>query len=152
MTKSQALIKIAKFCAYQERTQQEVRDKLYGYGLYSNEVEDLICHLIEENFVNEERFAKAFAGGKFRIKKWGKKKILYALKQKGLSAYCIKKGMEEIDETDYQTTLLNLLEKKLEQIETNSAQEKKTKLARYAIQKGYESALVWEKIKELIKS
>ena len=80
-----AKLKAGNYCAYQERTQQEVRDKLYGIGLYSDEVEQVLAELITENYVNEERFAKSFAGGKFRLKQWGKKKIVYALKQRNIS-------------------------------------------------------------------
>ncbi len=87
--------KIAHYCAYQERCQQEVRSKLYQYGLYKNQVEETLAWLITEGYLNEERFAKTFAGGKFRVKKWGKLKIEQALKQKQLSSYCIRKGMAE---------------------------------------------------------
>ena len=147
-TKTQALPKIAKFCAYQERTQQEVRDKLYAYGLYGDEVEDLICTLIEENFINEERFAKAYAGGKFRLKKWGRIKIERGLKEKGISKYCIQQGLKEIEEETYQQTLEELLAKKYPQIKGENSYIRKSKLANFAIAKGYETYLVWQIIKE----
>src|SRR4051812_72479 len=113
-TRQEALIRTSSFCAYQERTQQEVRDKLYGYGLHKDMAEELISKLISENFINEERFAKTYAGGKFRIKKWGRIKIKEALKAKGISEYCIKKGLLEIDPTEYTSALLSLIEKKSE--------------------------------------
>ena len=94
-TPAQAFVKIASFCAYQERTQQEVRVKLYEYGIKTDEVEVIIVKLIEDNFLNEERFAKVYAGGKFRIKKWGRLKISRALEMKELSSYCIKSGLKK---------------------------------------------------------
>src|ERR1700742_4248902 len=99
-TAHEALVKAEAWCAYQERCQQEVRDKLYSWGLHNAEVEPVIAELISKNFLNEERFAKAFAGGKFRIKKWGRVNIRLELKRRKLSEYCIKKGLAEIDEDD----------------------------------------------------
>ena len=90
-----AKLKAADFCAYQERSQQQVRDKLYDYGLHFDEVEEILTELIMEGFINEERFARAFIGGKFRMKKWGKQKILQSLRPHKISEYCIRKGMEE---------------------------------------------------------
>src|SRR4249919_2672470 len=92
-----ALQKAKHYCAYQERCHSEVRDKLYSFGLHRNEVEPLLTQLIEENFLNEERFAIAYAGGKFRIKNWGKEKIKYALKQNKVSEYCIHKALAAIN-------------------------------------------------------
>jgi regulatory protein len=148
-TIKQAFVKAARFCAYQERTQQEVREKLREWRMYGDEAEEVICLLIQDNFINEERFAQAFAGGKFRIKKWGKVKIEYALRQKGLSEYCIRKGLAEIDDESYQKTIEDLLQKKFSLIEAENIYERKNKLAQYAIGKGYESELVWTNIKEL---
>ena len=101
----EALKKAYKFCAYQERNQQEIRDKLYEWGLHKQDVEQIISQLISEGFINEERFAIAYAGGKFRIKHWGKIKIKLALKQKNISEYCINKALREINNRDYQKTL-----------------------------------------------
>lgn len=145
-SKSDIYLRVSAFCAYQERTQQEVRDKLYGEGVNKDEIEEIIVKLIQENFLNEERFAKAYAGGKFRMKKWGKLKIRNGLKAKGLSEYCIRKGMQEIEEDDYLKTLVELLEKKSKEIKERNPLIKKNKLARYLIGKGYESDLVWEKV------
>ena len=100
-TQKQALIKAESYCAYQERCQQEVRDKLYSWGLHEVQVENVIAELIASNFINEERFAKAYAGGKFRIKKWGRVKISIELKRRKISTYCIKKGLAEIEEEEY---------------------------------------------------
>lgn len=151
MTRKEAFTKICNFCAYQERTQQEVRDKLYSFGLYQDEVEHLICDLIEENFINEERFAKLYAGSKFRTKKWGRIKILQNLKQKGISDYCIRSGMKEIEADDYAQTLENVLLKKYPGINGATEYIRKQKLARYAMSRGFEAELIWSKIKEVIK-
>jgi len=148
-TQQEALIKISSFCAYQERTQQEARDKLYGFGLHKDMVETLISKLITENFINEERFARTYAGGKFRIKKWGRVKIKDGLKAKGVSDYCIKKGMLEIDPKDYMFTLLSLIEKRSEKEKEKNEYKRKHKIAQYLHGKGYESDLVWDILGEI---
>ena len=137
-----ALAKIKNWCAYQERCQQETRDKLYEYGLWPEAVENIISTLISENFVNEERFAKLYAGGKFRIKKWGRIKIKNALKQKKITDYCIKKAIAEIDENEYILTLKKLLEIKGKQIKETSKIKKNYKLLQYAYSRGYEQDLI----------
>src|ERR1035437_7299822 len=115
-TSLQALAKAQDWCAYQERCQQEVRDKLYSYGLHQADVENLLSKLISDNYVYEERFAKAYAGGKFRINKWGRHKIEFELKLKGIPESMIHKGIEEIDEADYQRVLRDLILKKQKEI------------------------------------
>ena len=142
--KQQSKVKAAKYCAYQERTQQEVRDKLYSYGLYSDAVEEVLSELISEGFVNEERFAQAFARGKFRNNKWGRIKIEIGLRQKGLSDYCIQSGFREINEEAYRDTLQALIQKKWDALEGEEPYARKHKTARYALGKGYESELVWK--------
>jgi regulatory protein len=146
-TRQEALLKISSFCAYQERTQQEVREKLYGYGLNKDMAEELISKLITENFINEERFAKSYAGGKFRIKKWGRVKITNGLKAKGISDYCIRKGLQEIDQKDYMHALLCLIEKRSEKEKEKNEYKRKHKIAQYLVGKGYEAELVWEELK-----
>jgi regulatory protein len=148
LTPNQATIKAQLSCAYQERCQQEMRDKLYEWGLHSNEVENIIANLISDNFLNEERFAKAYAGGKFRIKKWGRIKIKIELKKRKISDYCIRKGMQEIDETDYQNTLKEILRKKLKENSKGKLQIRNYKAVQYAISRGFESDLVWDTIKD----
>ncbi|MBS1975330.1 MAG: RecX family transcriptional regulator, partial [Bacteroidetes bacterium] len=108
LSKEQALQKAKHFCAYQERNHLEVREKLYSLGLWKRDVEEVISVLIEEDYLNEERFAIAFAGGKFRMKHWGRAKIKYELQQKKISPYCIKEAMKEINEEDYQKSFLAL--------------------------------------------
>lgn len=148
-TPAQAKEKILHYCAYQERSHQEVRKKLYEYGLYSSEVEPLISWLITEDFLNEERFAKAFAGGKFRMKKWGRIKIVQALESHDLSKNCIKIGLKEIDDEDYTAALKELLIKKNSLLAEDDPFVKRDKLSKYGIQKGYEPDLVWQLIKDL---
>jgi regulatory protein len=139
LTKEQALQKLKHYCAYQERCHSEVKEKLYSLGLWKKDVEEAISMLIEENYLNEERFAIQFAGGHFRIKYWGKVKILYALKQKQVGEYCIKKALAAIDEADYQATLEKLAANKWEMLtgEPNIFIRRR-KLQDYLMQKGYE--------------
>ena len=146
-----AKLKTAKYCAYQERTQQQLRDKLYDWGLYADDVEEVLSFAIEEGFINEERFAQAYASGHFNLKKWGKVKISHALKQKGLSSYCIEKGLEEIEADQYNETILSLLKKKLASLKETDDFVKKQKAANYLIQKGYESDLVWKALNLLFQ-
>jgi regulatory protein len=150
LSSAEALARIYRYCAYQERSHQEVKNKLYGYGLYSSEVDELLSRLITEGFLNEERFAKAFAGGKFRMKKWGRLKIQNKLESLGLTNKCIGRGMKEIDATDYSRTLKDLLKKKAQQSTEQNPFKKRDKVARFAINKGYEPELVWEMVKEIL--
>lgn len=150
-TQAQAFVKIASFCAYQERTHTEVRSKLNEYGIKTDEAEELIVKLISDNFINEERFARAFAGGKFRIKKWGKNKIIHELKQKGLSSYCIRMGLSEISEEDYQLTILDIIEKKESEVTDKNLFQKKSKIGTYLISRGFEADLVWDVLNERIR-
>lgn len=150
LSAAEAMQKIQEYCAYQERTHQEVRNKLFSFGLYASEVDDLITNLITEGFLNEERFAKAFVGGKFRIKHWGRIKIINALEAKGLTKNCIQSGLREIDEQDYQESLRNLLLKKSSVLEMENVFAKRNKLASYAIQKGFEAELVWKSLKSIL--
>jgi regulatory protein len=146
-----AFKKIKYYCAYQERAHAEVKQKLYGYGLYKNEVELLISQLIEENYLNEERFAIAFAGGKFRVRQWGKTKIKYELKLKQVSEYCIKKALKEISAEDYEKTLQKLATEKLESLKgEKNIFIKRSKLQNYLVGKGYEFDVVGKMVKELL--
>jgi regulatory protein len=114
LSKEIALEKIKKYCAYQERTHKEVREKLKSIQCHYREIDEIIVALIEEDFLNEERFAITYARGKFRMKSWGKQKIKYALKMKGISEYCIKKGLAQIPEEEYLCTLKHLFQKNTE--------------------------------------
>lgn len=139
--------KIYRYCAYQERCHAEVRRKLFELGARSSDVDELITELITQGFLNEERFAKAFAGGKFRMKKWGRIRIVRELEQRGLTPYCIKSGLAEIEEADYHKTLIEVLEKKAAQLDVEDQFVRNDKLATYALQKGYEPDLVWRTLK-----
>ena len=151
LTPQVARSKIQHYCAYQERSHKEVKNKLYDYGLYTNEVDEILSQLISDGFLNEERFAKAFAGGKFRMKKWGKLKIENELKFLGLTKRCIASGLKEIESSDYSKTLKVLIEKRAEQSVEMNLFKKRDKIARFVIGKGYESELVWEMVKELVE-
>lgn len=146
LTFKEAKIKAAAYCAYQERTHHEVRTKLYNMGLYGDEVEELIAELITENFINEERFAKAYAGGKFRMNHWGRLKIQAALLAKGVSKRCIKTGLNEIEDEEYQNKIELLIQKKIATIKGEDEIKTKYKLANYLINKGFEAPVIWEKI------
>lgn len=147
LTPAQALLKAEATCAYQERCQQEMRDKLYEWGLFPEAVESIIAKLITDNFLNEERFAKAFAGGKFRIKKWGRVKIKIELKKRKISDYCIRKGMEEISDRDYMKTLKELIAKKMKENPKGLLRARQYKAAQYAISRGFEGDVVWDVLK-----
>lgn len=150
LSSAEALAKIQRYCAYQERSHKEVKNKLYDYGLYATEVEEIISQLITDGFLNEERFAKAYAGGKFRIKKWGKLKIKNELEFLGLTKNCIQRGLKEIESSDYTKTLKALIKKKSTEISEENRFKKRDKVARFVIGKGYEPELVWEYVKDLL--
>lgn len=149
LTKEQALAKLQHYCAYQDRCHKEVRTKLLELGVRGYDLEDIMAALVEEKFLDEERYARSFVRGKFRMKKWGRNKIKEALRDKQLSAYCLKKGWEEIDEVEYYATLLEVIEKKARSLRGNDTYARRQKLALYAIGRGFESGLVWQAIKEL---
>ena len=139
----EAFRKIKHYCAYQERNHRETKEKLYSFGLYKHEVEQLLSQLVEENYLNEERFVMAFAAGHFRMKQWGKSKIKYELRQKGISEYLVKKALNAIDEDDYEKTFKKLAEVKLKTLKSEkNIFIKKKKVQQYLLQKGYESALI----------
>lgn len=145
-----AKIKIAKYCAYQERAHYEVEQKLYTYGLYSDQVQELLAWLITENYLNEERFAIAYAGGKFRLKKWGRIKIEQNLHQKRVSEYSINKALSQIEEATYISTLEDLIKAKWKITKANNVYELRNKIARSVISKGFEPEKVWELTKTII--
>lgn len=143
---------IIYYCKYQERCHAEVRNKLYELGFTTPEVEQQISGLIETGLLNEERFARAFAGGKFRMKQWGREKIKQQLRLKKISDYCIKKAMTEIDGEDYERMLNKLTLKKYEEMKKDrSIASRKAKLYRFLVQKGYERDMVIGAINECIK-
>ena len=148
-TKEQALQKAKQYCAYRERCHSETKNKLFEMGLHSNEVDEIMSLLVEENYLNEERFAIQFTGGHFRIKQWGKNKIRMALKQKQISDYCIKKAMNSIPGDDYEKTVKQLFNKKLESLQSEkNIFIKKRKLQDYLLQKGFELHLISELMRQ----
>jgi regulatory protein len=148
LTKEQALQKLKHYCAYQERSHSEVREKLYGLGVWKRDHDEIISALIEQNYLNEERFAIAFAGGKFRMKQWGRVKIRHELKLKQVSEYSIKKALKQISEEDYRRTLEKLIRDKYDSLKGDQYLVRKKKTIDYLLQKGYELEIV---VKELEK-
>ena len=142
LTGEQAFQKLKHYCAYQERCHSEVKEKLYSLGVWKKDQDEIIAKLIEEGYLNEERFAIAFAGGRFRIKQWGKVKIKYELKQKKVSEYSIKKALKQIDEQEYLKTLKKLAEEKYASLKKEQYLVRKKKTMDYLIGKGYEMELV----------
>ncbi|WP_405247899.1 regulatory protein RecX [Cellulophaga sp. Asnod2-G02] len=150
-TLDEAKKKLESYCAYQDRCHKEVNQKLKDMGMIPSAIDQIISALIQDNFLNEERFSKSFARGKFNIKKWGKNRIVNELKQRGISKYNITTALKEIDEDDYLETLTLLAEKRLNAISEKNIQKRRKKLADYLLYRGWESHLVYEKITELIK-
>ena len=145
------LIKAANFCAYQERTHKEVRKKLGELEVLGDDAEEIITYLIENNYLNEERFARVFAGSKFRQKKWGRIKIRQELKMRGMSEYCLKAGMSEIDGDDYMITLQEIIEKKSKDIKDSNKLIVRQKLVKFALSKGFENDLVFDVVGNFLK-
>ena len=142
LTKEQALQKLKHYCAYQERCHSEVKEKLYQLGVWKKEHDEIIASLIEENYLNEERFAIAFAGGKWRVKHWGRIKIKYELKQKQVSEYSIKKALKQIEDEEYGKVLEKLAREKYAALKKEQFLVRKKKTADYLVSKGYEADLV----------
>ena len=149
LTADQALKNAKVYCSYQERNHKETKDRLFSYGLPKSDIEQILSRLIEEDYLNEERFAAAYARGKFRMKQWGRIKIRYELRQKQVSDYCIEKAMKEIDEEEYMKTLQKLMEEKMSELqsETNVLAKKK-KATDFLLQKGYERDIIYALVKE----
>lgn len=148
ISREEALQKLQRYCAYQDRCHRDVRTKLLDLGIYGDELEEIITDLIQENFLNEERFARSFARGKFRLKQWGRNRILRELKIRAISEYCIRQAMAEIEEEEYLQTLREVLNKKAGTLKESDAFKRNQKLAQYAIGRGFEAELVWEMVRE----
>lgn len=144
----EAKVKMEKYCAYQERCHSEVRHKLLQYEIYGNDLEEIIAHLVEHNFLNELRFAIAFARGKMKLKHWGKIKIKHHLKAKGISEYCINKALTQFDETTIHEKIKLLMDKKNKTLSETNPLARKYKLAQYIISKGFQPDEVWKLINE----
>ena len=142
---------LERYCVYQDRCHKEVISKLYDCNMIPETHDIIIVHLIQYDFLNEERFSKSFARGKFRIKKWGKVRIVRELKFRNISAYNVKTALKEIEESDYFNTFNTLALKKFDSITESNPYKKKKKLADYLLYRGWESDLVYKKVSELIK-
>jgi regulatory protein len=147
----EAKARMERYCAYRERCHKEVHQKLREMRMIPEAVDLIIHYLITNNYLNETRFAKAFVHGKFRIKKWGKKRIVRELKFRNITQYNIKLALKEIPEADYLSTFHELSEKRWKQIDSEeNLQKKKKKFVDYLLYRGWESAFIWEKLDELV--
>lgn len=143
--------KLENYCAYQERCHKEVRSKLKDMRMIPEAIDKIMVHLIAHNYLNEERFAKAFVRGKFRIKKWGKIRLVRELKFREISKYSIDSALKEIDLEDYDKTLDELIQKRIAQVKEKNLYKKKKKVADYLLYRGWESYLVYEKMNFYLK-
>lgn len=149
-TVEEAKRKLERYCVYQDRCHKEVSDKLREMRMIPMAIEEIMGHLIEHNFLNETRFAQAFARGKFNHKKWGKNRIVRELKMRKISAYNIKLALQEISEADYHTTLHTLAAKRWQQLTSEeNLPKKKKKFVDYMLYRGWESHLVWEQVRQM---
>jgi regulatory protein len=137
-SKEDALEKMKKYCAYQERSHHDVRYKILEYGVYGDKLEEIITELIQENFLNEERYAKAYVKGKFNQNQWGKNKIMQGLKAKHISVYCIKKGFEEIEDDDYLEAAKKVAKKRASLKKYKNDFEAKNDIINYLMSRGFE--------------
>lgn len=148
-TVKEATIKLMQFCAYRDRSQKEVEEKLIDMRMIPAAQEQIIIKLMQEDFLNEERFARSFIRGKFRIKKWGRIKIKQELKAREISTPIIKLALEEIEEDTYYKTLQELATKKIRLIKEADIYKKRMKLNNFLLQKGYETNLVYQVTEEV---
>ena len=138
--------KIRSYCAYQERNQREVKQKLLSYGLLPYIADEILMELIQDGFLNEERYAQAFARGKVNIKGWGRKKIEMELKMRGISAPCIAKALSEIDTDNYSAKLTSLAQKKWDSLKDGRIDIRKQKVINYLLGKGY----IYQEVEEVL--
>ena len=150
-TPSEARKKLERYCAYQDRCHQEVRRKLYDLGLYGEDADHVMAQLIEDKFLDEERFARSYARGKHKIKGWGRYRIERELKQRQISRYCIKAALSELDELDYLGSLRSLLIKRYaKQANDLHPYARRQDLVQYALRKGYTTAESVAMAKEVV--
>jgi len=149
-TLEEAISKMERYCAYRERCHKEVHQKLWEMRMIPEAIDNVIHHLLQQNYLNETRFSQAFARGKFRMKKWGRNRIIRELKFRDISAFNIKIALKEIPENSYLKTFDELAQKRIEQLSGEyNIQKKKKKLADYLLYRGWEQELVWEKVHTL---
>jgi regulatory protein len=138
------------YCAYQERCHKEVRNKLTSMRMIPQAIDKIMVHLIQNNYLNEERFTETFVRGKFRIKKWGKNRLVRELKLRDISKYSIDKALKSINEADYHQTLDDLVKKRIAQVKDTNTYKRKRKVADYLLYRGWESHLIYEKLNEYL--
>ena len=148
-TLQEATRKLEHYCAYQERCHKEVRQKLESLNMIPEAIDIIIVHLLEQNFLNEARFAKAFVNGKFRIKAWGRNRLSFELKKKDISKFNINQALGEIDNVDYIEKLNNLAQKRANSITESNKYKKQKKIIDYLLYRGWEPHLVYDKAREL---
>lgn len=149
-TVKEALVKLMQFCAYRDRSQKEVEEKLREMRMIPEAREEIIIKLMQDNFLNEERFARSFVRGKFRIKRWGRLKIIQELKIREISSPLIRIAMEEIEEHEYVETLYQLAEKRMATLKESDIYKRKQKLVSHLLQKGYEPDLIYQVANEVM--
>lgn len=149
---AEALQKLRHYCAYQERCHKEVKEKLYAMNMIPQAVEQITGTLVSENYLNESRFAQQFTHGKFTIKHWGKIRIVRELKVRAVSDYDIQKAIMAIDTESYLNTLTSICQKKWNQLEGISLQQKKKKLYDYLAYRGWETELIYDQIGQLAEN
>ena len=149
---AEATKKIEHYCAYQERNASQVKKKLKTYLLSEAEIGKIIDGLVESGYLNQERFAKVFTGGKFRMKRWGRIKIEHRLRSEGLDPAAVAKAFKEINQQEYESTLEELIRKKINTLKGKEKIEIKQKTIRFALSKGYESELVWKTLEKVLRS
>ncbi|MCK5440654.1 MAG: RecX family transcriptional regulator [Maribacter sp.] len=143
--------KMESYCAYQERCHKDVTKKLREMGVIPEAIDQIVVHLIQENYLNEERFSQSFARGKFKIKRWGRIRIVNELKLRGISKYNITSALGEIEDSIYQETFDRLAQKRWGNLKETDIQKRKRKLADYLLYRGWESHMVYDKVNELNK-
>ncbi len=149
-TVDEAQKKLENYCAYQERCHKDVRIKLKGMRMIPEAIDQIMVHLIQQNYLNEERFAKSFVRGKFRIKKWGKNRLVRELKFREISKYSVDRALKEIELGEYYETLDQLIQKRIAQVKEKHPYKRKKKVADYLLYRGWESNLVYEKLNEYL--
>jgi regulatory protein len=150
-TVQEATRKLEHYCAYQERCHQEVRRKLESMDMIPEAIDVIIVHLLEHNFLNEERFAKTFVRGKFKIKAWGRCRLTYELKKKDIGKVNINQALAEIEDAEYIEVFNNLAEKKANSITETNKYKKRRKLIDYLLYRGWETHLVYEKTRDIFR-
>lgn len=150
-TLQEAIKKLEHYCAYQERCHQEVRQKLERLSMMPDAIDVVIVHLVEHNFLNEARYAKAFVTGKFRIKQWGRRRLIYELEKKGINKTLINLALLEIEEDTYLEIFNALAEKKTKSLIGNAVITKRKKLTDYLLYRGWERDLVYKKVNAIIR-